>query len=94
MSKLTIAAATAVLAASLSGGPAHAVPAANLTTASTAVSGVENVAWVCGRYRCWEQPGYYGYAPVAAAPRYVHPPYGYWRLAPDWYGYRYRRWRY
>lgn len=67
-------AAGAVCAATMTALPASAMPIDNLAKAAPA--NVENVAWVCGRYRCWWRPNY--------APRfYVAPRHRYWR---------YRRW--
>jgi hypothetical protein len=102
MSKLTIAAGTAFIAASLLAGPAQAMPAANLANASAELANAEKTAWVCGPYRCWWRPNYYyayNYypaAPVVVAPRVVYPAWGwgyrraYW--GPRWYGgWGYRR---
>jgi hypothetical protein len=100
MRKLTIAAASAVIAASLLAGPAQALPAANLADVSAELASVQKTAWVCGPYRCWWQPNYYAYnyAPVVVAPRVIYPAYGYYGYRP--YAYTYRRawagpgWRY
>ncbi len=40
---------------------------------------VETVALVCGPYRCWHRPGWYGYHP------YGYHPYG-------WHRWGWRRW--
>src|SRR5215472_17199458 len=59
--------ATAVTAAAalwaLSPGPAQSMPIGNLGQAARDGSSlVQNVGYVCGRYRCWWRPGY-GYGP-------------------------------
>lgn len=68
------------------GGVALAAPTASaampngLPAAATQSSGVENVRWVCGPYRCWWQPPRRFYRPYAYyGPRrfYGRPHYGY-----------------
>jgi hypothetical protein len=84
------------------GGVALAAPTASaampngLPTAATQSSGVENVRWVCGPYRCWWQPSRRIVRPYAYGPRaYYGPrrsygrPYGY----GGGYGYGPRPWR-
>lgn len=72
----------AFAALAMIGGAALATPAAQampngLPASSVQTSGVENVRWVCGPYRCWWQPprhrfhGSYGYY----APRPYHQPH-------------------
>lgn len=66
MSKIRIgvAAAAVLLSAGIVSGSASAMPANGLTSAvPQAAGGVEKVAWVCGPYRCWWQPGGYWYRP-------------------------------
>ena len=77
-----LAAITALSATGLFSKPAAAMPAADLAAATDAVSNSQNVAWVCGPFRCWWAPRRY-YAPVVVAPRVY---YGY---APAYYGYGY-----
>jgi hypothetical protein len=96
--------AGAVLSAAIvSAQPAAAVPAGNLAAAAGQLSLSQDVAWVCGPFRCWWAPRYY--APVVVAPRayYGYPAYGYYGYGP-YYSYRvvrpawgvrrgyYRRW--
>jgi hypothetical protein len=49
-----------------------------------APSYVENVRWVCGPYRCWWQPGPYGFY----GPRPWGPGWG-----PGWRWHRWHYWR-
>ena len=68
--------------------PAHAMPLGDLAAAAAQVqSGVQDVRWVCGPYRCWWRPNYYAYGPgyYYGRPRF----YGY---GPRPYRYGYRRW--
>jgi hypothetical protein len=63
MLKLSGLALAAVLGAGLATGPASAMPANGLAPAATqaaAINGVQDVRYVCGPYRCWWRPGYYG----------------------------------
>jgi hypothetical protein len=67
---------------------AAAMPAAPLGAAATATSNVQEARIVCGPYRCWRRPNYYGYYGGYYAPRpYYYGPRFY---GPGW-GYR-RRW--
>ena len=82
MLKLSGLALAAVLGAGLATGPASAMPANGLASAATqaaAINGVQDVRYVCGPYRCWWRPGYYG-------PRY----YNYY-VGPRHYWYWHRR---
>jgi hypothetical protein len=96
MSKLTIAAASALLAASLLAGPAQAMPAGNLALAAAEVASVQPVTWVCSPWgRCWWQPNYYYYSyapPVVVSPRvWGGPVYARSWVGPGWgpgWGYR------
>jgi hypothetical protein len=49
---------------------------AGLTKSADQVGQVEQARWVCGPFRCWQRPNYYGY-------------YGYhrpwWRWHRGWY---------
>jgi hypothetical protein len=97
--------ATVLIAgAALSGAslaPAGAMPLSNLGRLSSDVaSRIQNVAYVCGPYRCGWRPGY-SYAPVYVAPRVYDGcapgwigcgPHGYggWYRPHGWWGYR--RW--
>jgi hypothetical protein len=41
--------------------PASAMPIGGPTTASNQLAtDLQNVAWVCGPYRCWWRPNYWG----------------------------------
>lgn len=69
------------------GGVALMAPAASampngMPAAATQASGVENVRWVCGPYRCWWQPPRF-YRPYAyyAPPRPFYRP---WRHHRRW----------
>jgi hypothetical protein len=89
MNTTRIAVATALgLAALLSSLPARAMPVNPLAMPAAPAAQAQNVAWVCGPYRCWWRPSYYG-------GYYFGPPraYGYWGPRP-FYGPRwgYRRW--
>ena len=81
-----LAAITALSAAGLFSKPAAAMPAANLAAATGAVSISQNVAWVCGPFRCWWAPRRY-YAPVVVAPRVYYGYPAYYGYAPAYYGY-------
>lgn len=56
--KTTLIAAGLAGAAALSSGAAFAMPN-GLPQADTATR-AEQVRWVCGQYRCWWRPNYYG----------------------------------
>jgi hypothetical protein len=91
---IAVLTAGAVLSAAiLFAQPAAAVPVSNLAAAAEQLSATQNVAWVCGPYRCWWTPRYGYYAPVIA-PRayYGYPAYGYGYPAYG-YGYRYGGYR-
>jgi hypothetical protein len=51
-----------------------------LATHADIASNVEQVRWVCGPYRCWWRPNYYGAYGYYGGPRY----YGYG--GPRYYG--------
>ena len=74
----------AVLTAESAIGQASAMPASGLASAATAAAttnGVQDVRYVCGPYRCWWRPDYYG-------PRYynyyVGPRHWYWHRRYWW----------
>jgi hypothetical protein len=93
MRNLTIAAlaVATVLGAAAVNDKASAMPLNGLTPVVTqsAVS-VEKVAWVCGPYRCWRQPGPYWRSSWGGywAPR------RYWGWGGDWHrwGWGWHRW--
>ena len=60
----------------LAGGAASAMPIAPIPGTNDA-SGVEQVRWVCGPYRCWWRPNYYGAYGFYGGPRYHGPRWGY-----------------
>ena len=65
--RIVLAASTAIL---LSASAASAMPLDGLKPATEAVPAAENVAWVCGPYRCWWRPGYrYHYGQRFYGPR-------------------------
>jgi hypothetical protein len=98
MSKLTIAAAGALLSACLLAGPAQAMPTSNLAQAAQEVANVQSVAWVCNPWgRCWWRPNYYYYSyapPLVVSPRvwggpvYARSWGGGWGYRRGWYGRR------
>lgn len=71
-------AVAALLGSGLAASQAFAMPANGLTAAAPQVtSGVQDVRYVCGPYRCWWAPGpYWGYGP-------------YWHRG---WGWRHRHW--
>jgi hypothetical protein len=78
-----LTAITVLSAASLFSKQAAAMPAASLAAATGEVSIRQNVAWVCGPFRCWWAPRRYYVRPrVVVVPRV----YGY---APAYYGWGY-----
>ena len=83
-----LAAITALSAVGLVSKPAAAMPAANLAAATGEVSLSQDVAWVCGPFRCWWGPRRY-YAPVVVAPRVYYGYPAYYGYAPAYYGYGY-----
>ena len=75
MSGLALA---ALLSTGMAVSSASAMPANGLeSTAAQVASGIQDVRWVCGPYRCWWSPGpYWGYA---RGPYYWGPgPYRHW----------------
>jgi hypothetical protein len=73
----TVLASAAVLSAAMIGSAA-AMPAAPLASAAQTQSGIQQARWVCGPYRCWWRPNYYGYY----GPRPYH--YGWHRHWHRW----------
>jgi len=91
MRNFTLAAVglAALCGVALQSGNAAAMPVSGLANAaSEATTDVQQVAWVCGPYRCWWRPRYYPYygAYGWGGPRY----YGY---ARPWWGHRRWAWR-
>ena len=52
------------------------MPLDALKSATEAVQQTENVRWVCGPYRCWWRPNYYGYVRPYWGPRRHYGFYG------------------
>jgi hypothetical protein len=77
MSKIKLFVAAAACCGALTAGAASAAPIAPAMR-STAAS-VQEVRWVCGPYRCWWRPNYYGYYGYAYAPRPYYRAHRYWR---------------
>lgn len=75
--RFTLMAVAALCSGALSVTPAAAMPFAKPAVASD--EAVQNVAFVCGPFRCWWRPSYY--APVYG-PAYVIP----YTTGPGWYG--------
>jgi hypothetical protein len=80
--KNSLTAALALGAVALGSGVASAMPNGLPSGAAAVPSAVESVRWVCGPYRCWWQPGPYGFY----GPRPWGPGWG-WRRGHYW-----RRW--
>lgn len=82
--------------------PAAAMPVGNLAPAARELTATEDVAWVCGPFRCWWTPSYYYRPVVVVRPRVFYgygpvygygygPYYGYRVVGPGPWGYR-RAW--
>ena len=57
--KIALVAGTVLGSASLIAPTASAMPASGLAAASNQLAAnLQNVAWVCGPYRCWWRPNY------------------------------------
>jgi hypothetical protein len=100
--KIALVTGTLLGSASLIAPAASAMPTSGLAAASNQLAAdLQNVAWVCGPYRCWWRPNYWGpYGPygsgsyassgVYAAPSGVYAapglyPYHRWG---GWWGWR------
>ena len=92
MTRIASVASAAILLGTFAfAGGASAMPLAPLQPAAQAAQvGPENVAWVCGPYRCFWRPGYaYGYRP------FYGPRFGFYGPRPwryGWYGPRRHYW--
>jgi hypothetical protein len=74
MLKMKVILATAALCGGLTATAASAMPIAPVAAKSGAT--IEQVRWVCGPYRCWWRPNYYGgYYSYGYYPRHHY----YWR---------------
>ena len=73
-------------------GQASALPANGLAAPAASIkqtTGVQDVRYVCGPYRCWWRPGpywgpHYGY--------YAYGPGPYWHRPWGWHRWGWRRW--
>jgi hypothetical protein len=96
MSNLRLAAigVAALCGVGLQSGTASAMPMSGLANAASEMAtGLEQVRWVCGPYRCWWRPSYYPYGGAYAwgGPRfYARPGWGYYGR-PWWRGHYYWR---
>jgi hypothetical protein len=91
LNRIALAASAAVVLGTFAIGSASAMPLGNLAPAADAVApAAQNVAWVCGPYRCFWRPNY-----AYIAPRPYWGPRLYYGPRPyrfGWYGPR-RYWR-
>jgi len=78
--KLAIVGLLALGGAALSTGAASAMTIGPAPAADVAAH-IDQVRWVCGPYRCWWRPNYYGYGPGVYGPG--------WGWHRGWHG---RRW--
>jgi hypothetical protein len=78
----TAIAAAAVCSATVFALPASAMPVHNL--ASGTLANVEQARVVCGPYRCWWRPNYYGYGAYG-----FYGPRRHWGWGRHW-GWRHR----
>ncbi len=93
MDKLRIAtAAFAILAgAGMMAGSASAMPInGQLAATAPTATDAQQVRWVCGPYRCWWRPGYYGY--YGRPYGFYGRPYGFYGRPWGWRGGWRRRW--
>ena len=84
------AASAAILLGTFAASGASAMPLGDLKLVDAAQPTAQNVAWVCGPYRCWWRPNY-----AYVVPRPFHGPrfyYGPRHYRFGWYGPR-RYWR-
>jgi hypothetical protein len=77
MNKMKLLVTATACCGALTVNPASAAPIAPIT--ATTPANVQNVRWVCGPYRCWWQPNYYGYYGYGYAPRPYYWRHRYWR---------------
>jgi len=55
----TAAVTLAFVGSAIVAGEASAMPVVDVVPAVQQMSGLQDVRWVCGPYRCWWQPGPY-----------------------------------
>ena len=84
MRKLKLIFVAAALCGGLTATAASAMPIAPVQADTPAQ--VEQVRWVCGPYRCWWRPNYYGgyYGAYAYYPHHRHWRHRYWRHRHYW----------
>ena len=69
--KLALVAATALGGAALLAPAANAIPMSGLAGATEQLStDIQQARWVCGPYRCWWRPNYWGYRRWGWGPRW------------------------
>jgi len=83
---ITLLAAAALGAAAFAPTAASAMPAGGLGKAASQLSDTQQVRWVCGPFRCFWRPNYYGYGAYAFVPR--HHFYGRRWWGGPFYGHR------
>jgi hypothetical protein len=77
-----LAAATVIGAAAFGSGTASAMPNGLPSISKALAQDVQDVRWVCGPYRCWWRPswygayGYYGRPRFYGGPRFHGPRWG------------------
>jgi hypothetical protein len=87
MNKFRLTAAIALCGAALASGDVAAMPLGGFATAAAQAStGIHDVRWVCGPFRCWWRPSYDSYyGAYAAGPRvFVRPGWGGYHARPWW----------
>jgi hypothetical protein len=82
-------AAAAVLGSVALTGTASAMPNGLSSTSLATSSNVEHVRWVCGPYRCWWRPNYWGAYGFYGPRRWWGPRWG-WGWRRGWH--RWHRW--
>jgi hypothetical protein len=87
--RLAVIGAAALCGVAFQSGNASAMPMSGLANAASEMAtGLEQVRWVCGPYRCWWRPSYYPYYGAYAwgGPRYyARPGWGIYGR-PGWRG--------
>ena len=87
--RLAALGAVALCGVALQSGQAAAMPVGGLANAAAQTADVQQVAWVCGPYRCWWRPRYAPYYGAYAwgGPGFYGRPW--WRHRGPW---GWRRW--
>ena len=69
--KLILIAATAAVGLALASGSASAMPNGLPSGVQAQESQLQDVRWICGPFRCWWRPSFWGYRSYAfAGPRF------------------------